>query len=351
MSIEIHRDQKKARAVERAAREFLPLATPSLAAELGRLELLPAAPDDGSAAALTDAQGVEVLPPDVEQLQRFAAVALAKAREAMMTASNAHRQDFHAVGTRREERDRVATEAYERVIHLRRALEGVVGERQSVALLGVEGTTPREPARLLEHLVEAVDRLTQPVSTLPPARVAGLGPDYPQLAAGLAEARDALAAAIEAVEEEDRRRQAALVARDEARERFRRFYVGWTRVLDGLYVVAGKRELAGRLRPAEPSASGTAEDGGVVEPPVEPPVEAPPVEPPVGETPPAERPPVAPPQQAPPQAPPAANDGPPAPVPALPPLPAASAPPTLTPPANTGRAPEAPPAATAAGTK
>lgn len=321
MSIEIHRDQKKARSVERAAREFLPLATPSLAAELGTLELLPAALD-GTPVPLVDAQGVEVAPPDVEQLQRFAAVALAKAREAMMSASNAHRQDFHAVGTRREERDRVAAEAYERVIALRRALEGVVGERASVALLGVEGTTPREPARLLEHLVEAVERLSDPPPDLPPARVAGLGPDYPQLAAGLAEARDALAAAIEAVEEEDRRRQAALVARDEARERFRRFYVGWTRVLDGLYVVAGQRELASRLRPAEP---------------------------PVGETPPAERPPVTPPQQAPP----AANDGPPAPLPALPPLPAVSTPPTLAPPANTdvGRAPEAPPAATAVGGK
>ena len=81
--------------MERAAREFLPAASEALAGEL--------------TAVGADEPGM----PDGEELQRYAAKALAKAREAMNAADRAHREAMHRLPGLRARRDELELAAQE----------------------------------------------------------------------------------------------------------------------------------------------------------------------------------------------------------------------------------------------
>ena len=244
MPTTVYREQKRGRAVERAAREFLPKASEALAAEL--------------AAAGADEPGM----PDGEELQRYAAKALAKAREAMNAADRAHREAMHRLPGLRARRDDLVGETYRLVGAVRQALEGAYGKKPAAKVLGVTGPTPREPERLRTVVQVAARQLGDSKVALPELRVAGLAPDRAALAATLGQAHERFAEVLDELGDLERRVQALAQARDNAKARFRRFYVGWGRVLDGLYVVADQRELARRLRPTEPAKAAEGAERG-----------------------------------------------------------------------------------------
>ena len=247
MPTTVYREQKRGRAVERAAREFLPKASEALAVEL--------------TAVGADEPGM----PDGEELQRYAAKALAKAREAMSAADRAHREAMQKLPGLRERRDERAQETYRLVGGIRQALEGAYGKKPAAKVLGFSGPTPREPERLRTVIEVAARQLGDMGLALPELRIEGLAPDRQALAATLGQAHERFAAVLDELGHLERQVQALAQARDQAKARFRRFYVGWGRVLDGLYVVADQRELARRLRPVEPSKATEGEVSGATE--------------------------------------------------------------------------------------
>ena len=165
----------------------------------------------------------------------------------------------------RERRDELAQETYRLVGGVRQALEGVYGRKPAAKVLGVTGPTPREPERLRTVVQVAARQLGDSKVALPELRVAGLAPDRAALAATLGQAHERFAEVLDELGDLERRVQALAQARDNAKARFRRFYVGWGRVLDGLYVVADQRELARRLRPVEPAKAVAGEVAGATE--------------------------------------------------------------------------------------
>lgn len=258
MSVVIVRHQETAKAVERAARRFLRPVAQAAGERLALLGLpapepVPAEPS-GAVAALDD---VPVVVPDLENLQRFAALLLRNARERLEAANRAHLDELDNDRLRRELRDLAVQRAREQLLATRRALEGAVGTTQAQEILGIDGATPDTPPLLLERLADAASRLAEPGRALPAVDLRGLAVDWVELKAGLDEAHGQLAQALEEVGSDLLDRAVTLEERDEALRVFREVYVGATRMLDGLYVALGKRSFAGRLRPTVRSRPGT----------------------------------------------------------------------------------------------
>lgn len=233
--------------------------------------------EPGSASALS----LVSEPPDLLAIQRHAAEMIAFFRERLIAAERAHAKELETDLTPRTNRDEAAAATFERLKEVRRAVELTLGPRAVVEVLSLSGDTPSDPVLLLEHADRAVERLLAAVPTLPALRVPGLAPEWTTLAGWLAESTEQLRQTLELIERERRRAESVLTAREAAFRDFRDVYVGYTKVLEGYYIAAGRRDLADRLRRTRTVR--VANDDGVGEPPVGPPIEAPPAPPlPVG---------------------------------------------------------------------
>lgn len=215
-------------------------------------------------------------PPDLLAIQRHAAEMIAFFRERLTAAERAHAAELETDLTPRTNRDEAAAATFERLKEVRRAVELALGPNAVVEVLSLSGDTPLDPVLLLEHADRAVERLLAAVPTMPALRVPGVAPEWATLAGWLAESTEQLRQTLELVERERRRAESLLEAREEAFRDFRDVYVGYTKVLEGYYIAAGRRDLADRLRRTRTARA--ANDDGVGEPPVEEPPAGPPAQ-------------------------------------------------------------------------
>jgi hypothetical protein len=124
-----------------------------------------------------------------------------------------------------------------------------VGKSKAYALLGVRGRTPERPRTLLFRMRSAVHGLRE-VKRRPDVHdFPGLELDWDALADGLE--KDALALdAVLSREGWDRRSaDLALIRKDRVQASVNDTYVGFAKMLEGMYIACGQRGLAERLRP------------------------------------------------------------------------------------------------------
>jgi hypothetical protein len=226
--------QQKTRAIQSAATTYRHAAGDALAAKFTP----PLHPETG-----------EPLVPDWETLQLFIAAKLEEERARLTAASEAHDRELHDDPRKREERDEAFRTAYESLVRVRRALEIAVGKSKAYALLGVRGRTPERPQTLLFRMRSAVHGLRE-VNRRPDVHdFPGLELDWEALADGLE--KDALALdAVLSREGWDRRSaDLALIKKDRVQASVNDTYVGFAKMLEGMYIACGQRGLAERLRP------------------------------------------------------------------------------------------------------
>lgn len=254
---DVIRSEKAAEAVVVAAQTNLSTVTEDLQRRLSTLGI-----DPGIPTPTTD-EGVEIAPAveapvqrlDVEALQRFAAEAISRARDRLVAADDRLDAERHGDVQPRLRRDQATAALYEELVRTRRSLTEAVGPEEAVRIFGVEGRTPQDPVVLLRVIRRMIPQLEDPATHFPDLKVDGMAQDWPTLAAGLRREMEPLEEALQQVNRERRRAELALVARDQALEEFRDVYVGFTRILDGVYVASGNRDLARRLRPTVPRGS------------------------------------------------------------------------------------------------
>jgi hypothetical protein len=153
----------------------------------------------------------------------------------------------------RDRRDRAAAALLDLSVRARSRIEDALGA-SGLERYGFEGPTPRHPGGLASHVENTVNLLRSE-----PAEVDdGLGGRFrttalaDRLAAALAPLRDAL----EALRVEGREHEAAITERDRALAAWTEAYQGVAGTLVGLFRLAGRADLAARIRPTERRASG-----------------------------------------------------------------------------------------------
>ncbi len=171
---------------------------------------------------------------------------LVTTRDAMVEADEAHERELGDDAALREARDEKASALYARAVELREVLAGLYGGKFASDTFG--GATPKDPVVLARFADELAVRLAE--STPPPSRVPGVQTDAAALAAGLAEPREALVLALEAVAREVREAQATLEAKQNAIAAHDVAFRGVTNVLAGFLELAGHADLASRVRPS-----------------------------------------------------------------------------------------------------
>ena len=146
----------------------------------------------------------------------------------------------------RRERDEATEGLAVYLIELREVITGLYGA-QVLLPAGFSQQTPRDSV-LLSRFASQVQSALGAV-TLPAPRVKGAQVDIKATVAELDKRRARLDSALAAVARETREAQAAMSLRNDAQDQFDDVYTQVSTVLSGLLRLAGKPDLADRVRP------------------------------------------------------------------------------------------------------
>jgi hypothetical protein len=248
---EIKMLKAKTRAIEDAAKSNRHEATVALAGKYPR-----PATDLPPSDSPTTLVSVEVPTPSWESFQDFIARELELARLHLEKASDDHTIELRNDRRKREAREAVVGEVYRSFLRARHILEEAIGESTTYDLLGVSGTTPQQPDDLLGLMRTASRTLRDPERLPEDLRLPGMTLSWTDLASALDGDAARLEVALAERREEQRLADLALLRRDRVQAETNDTYVGFTRVLEGLYIAAGQRDLAARLRLTIRSSSG-----------------------------------------------------------------------------------------------
>lgn len=246
----------KAVEVEGAARRNQPAATEALRERVP--QPIPDPPTEAELAnGLREVLSVTEAPPPVDwnNLQDNMSWEIRVARERLLEADHLRERSIHDLPLLRERRDDAVQAAYDQLVRVRQVLRAVLGEKRALKVLGVDGKTPTQPDHLLIRLHESAERLRRPSLDNAELRMPGMTQSWDELADGLDAVAAPLEEAIVAVRDGNKDADVALVARGKVEKEFQDLMVGFTNVLEGLYIAGGVRGLASRLRPSTPGAS------------------------------------------------------------------------------------------------
>jgi hypothetical protein len=133
---------------------------------------------------------------------------------------------------------------------LRGNLEKRAAGRKISAQAGLQGPTAQKSSRLLRQVNVVVYKLSKPGLELPEDRLGAFGFDVDGTVAKLKDKAQRFAKVLRRLRRLKRKLQVSQLEKDEAVERHRNTFFAVTRTLEGFYRLAGKEELAARIRPS-----------------------------------------------------------------------------------------------------
>lgn len=194
--------------------------------------------------------------PDFSLLVLLVSRALDASKTRMVDADAAHDAELGDDDGYRKARDDAAAALSDKLIELRETLTGVYGAATANAVLA--GPTPQDPvvlSRFARDVAGALGRVK-----LPKPRVKGAKIDVAETADEIEERRATLDAALKDVAREVREAQATLDAKNQALAAHDEAFAGAATALTGLLRLAGKPELAAKVRPSTRRPGQTAAD-------------------------------------------------------------------------------------------
>lgn len=168
----------------------------------------------------------------------------------------------------RTARDKAKERLLSLMVKLGSTVEDAMGA-DALKSYGLSGDTPRAPKALSSYVGNVIHLMTKN----PASVTTDVGGKYSTATtvAILQERKAELDAALKDVDREARELEGSLGKRDQTMERWAEAYQGIANSLTGLFRLAGRKDLAERVRPSSRTVSG--EDSGpaeAAEPPIEP---------------------------------------------------------------------------------
>lgn len=225
------------------------------------------APDIGSTVTLSHTpwlQPGETMP-DLALFTLLLCRSLGAAKMAMIQADQAHVTELSDDPAFREARDQATHALSSFLVETREVFMGVFGSKATSTYF--KGITPRDPVVLSRFAEEVADNLSK--NPLPPPRVPGAVVDVQAILQSITSQRDALDQQLKNVGREVREAQVTLDARDAAMDAYDRVFSRVASTLCELLKLAGKPELAAKVRPStkKPGQVEQDDDDGAGEPP------------------------------------------------------------------------------------
>lgn len=185
--------------------------------------------------------------PDLALLVELSTRTLEAAIDTLVQADDAHEAELSDDAGPRTRRDELATTLYDELIELKEIATGLLGS-PALALLRLEGTTPRDPVVLVRHAKGVVSALE--TAKLPKSRVRGAAFHAKEWVERLTEHNDALSSALGDVAREAREAEGTLVAKNRALAEHDRTFGDVATLVSAVLRIGGDAELAARVRPS-----------------------------------------------------------------------------------------------------
>lgn len=196
--------------------------------------------------------------PDFAAAMRLSCRALAAARDHMVQCDQAHETELADDAEVREARDEAYGVLYAQLVEVREILGGAYGSGTVNKVLA--GATPQDPVMLSRYAGEVASKLDD--VKLPAPRVKGAKLDTAELAGSIRANRAELDKHLEAVQREFREAQVTLDAKNQASTAYDNMFTAVANGLTGTLRLAGKTELAAKIRPSTRRPGQTAEEAG-----------------------------------------------------------------------------------------
>lgn len=215
-------------------------------------------------------EGDESVLQSFDQLYRFFLRLLERRESGLVAADEAHSAEQRDDEAPRQRRDEAAEKLYGTLVQVRRAAIGHLGPTEATRLLDLDGDTSVDPLMLHRQAARALTRLRNPEVPTPPNELPGDPPDREAWATRLEPEVAALGAALEEVGEQERLFALTVAAKKAATEAHDLDTQAISRCLQGFLLLAGRRDLAGQVRPArlrrrsrsDSTPSGPGQEGG-----------------------------------------------------------------------------------------
>lgn len=205
--------------------------------------------------------------PNLALLLKLVSRALDASKTRMVDADAAHEAELGDDEPIRRARDEAASALSERIVELREVLTGLYGAATASAVFA--GPTPVDPVVLSRFAGEVATQLAR--VKLPAPRLKGANLDTAEIASALQERRTTLDMQLKDVARELREAQATLDAKNQAMAAYDELFGGAATTLAGLLRLAGKTDLAAKVKPSTRrpgQTAGDVEDRTPAEPPV-----------------------------------------------------------------------------------
>jgi hypothetical protein len=196
--------------------------------------------------------------PDAGSLVHLLCAALEASTNKVIAADAAHEAELGDDGAVRMARDNAHSALRDELVELREIVIGTYGPQAAAGIF--KGATPDDPVVLSRFAGEVVDNFQK--NKLPPPRVKGAKLDIAEVAVSLLEKRDVLDQHLKSVQREVREAQKTLADRNNAIAGYDAVFGGIATALSGLLLIAGKPELAARVKPSTRRPGETAEEAG-----------------------------------------------------------------------------------------
>ena len=201
--------------------------------------------------------------PDAEGLILLLGKWLAHTSATMAAADEAHIHELSDDDPIRQARDNAQTALNDELVDLREWMTGLFGAR-AVRSLGFAADTPRDPAALSHFAGEVVKSLRE--KTFPAPKRDGVSWTPTKEATKIDKLRETLDAAIANVVREAREAQGTLADKNTAIATYDTAFSRASKVLEGLFTLAGETALADRVRPSTRRPGQTEEQAPQAEP-------------------------------------------------------------------------------------
>lgn len=185
---------------------------------------------------------------DFVLLQHMLGRMISASLKRLVEADKAHLDELTDDIAPRLARDAAVAALRQKLIEIRRIVQGLFGLKRAVEIVAVEGSTAEQPELLWRQGEHTLVRLRDPKLRMPAASTSSVALDPLRLADELEPKVSAVRSAIDAIELEQRQAAASLKLKQEAMAEHDVIVGACARILIGFYQLADRPDLAGRIR-------------------------------------------------------------------------------------------------------
>ncbi len=187
--------------------------------------------------------------PDVTTLAALAARLVEQRLERLIEADKANIDAQAELIEPRQQRDQAFEQANRTIFGIRDICRGLYGREMSARIVPDESRIPQRPKAFLHMAEHVLERLQDLERELPEQSLQGIAVERVDLSSNFETALEGLDEALAEVDLKRRGAEITQAAKNDAMSEFNVIYSASIRLLEALSILAGKPELASRIRP------------------------------------------------------------------------------------------------------